>query len=562
MDIVLGVSMEPAAVRLVLVEGEKADGATVDHDTLTVPTADPAAAAEQVAAAILGTRANAADGGHRLMSTGVVWSDHSAAAELRQALLAHRIDDVVMVSELHAASALAQAIGRAMGADRVALMFLDPGSATLAVVRTRDGSVTRVTSSVGTPELLDQVGRLEGLTDPPQAVFVVGSGVDVSAVKSEIAAVTRLPVHAPLDADLALARGAALASANAPRFEAETVGLASRDDTEAAAGLTQAADAAYMAPLGYSAMPDEDPGDLAEEHFDPDSAEDVREAEPEPFFLVGSALAALFVLGVAALVISLAVTIRPTAEQRLDPGAGTNQAPAAVPPAPETIQAPVPVVQEVPRTVFVAPGRAPVAVVPAPVEIPPAPAPVAPAPAPAPAPEPPPAPAPPAPAPVSQAPAIAPIPIVVPIAPAPVLPPILQLPVRRSPVPVTQAPVTQVPVTQLPVTQSPVTQVPVTQPPVTQVPAPSAPSYTPPATSAPAYTPPATTIPAYTPPATTTPAYTPPATSTPAPAAADSGSGGSGSGQSGASQSGSSPAQSGATTSRNPLWPLWPGFNR
>ena len=31
-DIVLGVSMTPTAVRMVLVEGVKADGVTVDHD--------------------------------------------------------------------------------------------------------------------------------------------------------------------------------------------------------------------------------------------------------------------------------------------------------------------------------------------------------------------------------------------------------------------------------------------------------------------------------------------------------------------------------------------------
>ena len=386
MDIVLGVSMESAAVRMVLVEGEKADGATVDHDTRTVSAST---AAELVVAAIQGTRENAADGAHRLTSTGVVWTDHSAAAELRRALRAHRIDGVVMVSELHAASALAQALGRAMGADRIALLFLDAGSATVAVVRTRDGAVTRVHSrgAAGTAELHDMVGRLEGLTEPPQAVFVVGSGVDVSAAKAHIAAVTRLPVHAPLDADLALARGAALASASTPRFEAETVGLAPRDDTQAAAGLTQAADAAYMAPLGYSAMPDEGSGDLDPDPLDVDSAEDIPAAEPRPFFLVGSALAALFVLGMAALVISLAVTVRPTADQRPDPGAATaatEQAPA--PAAPETIQAPVPVVQEAPRTVFVAPDRAPSAVVPAPVEMQSAPAPAAPAPIPAPAP--------------------------------------------------------------------------------------------------------------------------------------------------------------------------------
>ena len=36
MDIVLGVSMTPTTVRMVLVEGEKADGSIVDHDVFDI----------------------------------------------------------------------------------------------------------------------------------------------------------------------------------------------------------------------------------------------------------------------------------------------------------------------------------------------------------------------------------------------------------------------------------------------------------------------------------------------------------------------------------------------
>ena len=43
MDIVLGVSMAPATIRMVLVEGESADGVTVDEDRFHVDNAnDPA----------------------------------------------------------------------------------------------------------------------------------------------------------------------------------------------------------------------------------------------------------------------------------------------------------------------------------------------------------------------------------------------------------------------------------------------------------------------------------------------------------------------------------------
>ena len=392
MDIVLGVSMTPTAVRMVLVEGEKADGVTVDHDTFDITAAEGTAtsAADQVVAAILGTRESAVEGGHRLVSTGVTWTDYAGAAELREALTARKIHDVVLVSELHAAGALAQAVGQAVGYERTALMFLERDTATLSVVETAGGAIVKVETKTlhaadAVAEMTTMVAGLEGLEQPPQGLFMVGSGVDVAAVKAQISQGTTLPVHAPEEAELALARGAALASAAAPRYEATTVGLGSVHDgegttagavysagadTEMSAGATQMAAAGYMAPLGYSEVPDEDAGYDAVPADVEDEDDVVEEPGRKPFLLVGSALTSVFVVGVVALVISLAVSIRPTVDQRPNPGEGvivpSSQAPAPAPqqaqlPAPgptpaETIQEPVPVVQQAPRTVFVNPA--------------------------------------------------------------------------------------------------------------------------------------------------------------------------------------------------------------
>lgn len=427
MDIVLGVSMTPTSVRMVLVEGEKADGLTVDHDAFNVGSEDTSAtASEQVVTAILGTRESAAEGGHHLAATGVTWRDHDEAAALREALARHHIDDVMLVSELHAAGALAQAVGRAVGYERTALMFLERDTATMSVVQTADGSIVKVQSQDlhtedAVAELTAMVGGLEDLDEPPQAVFVVGSGVSVAAIKLQLESATSLPVSAPDEAELALARGAALASANAPRFEATTVGLGFAD-APVAADVTQLAGAGYMQPaaaasLAYSEVDAADSGflDLSEAVA---PVEDPAAAVPgrKPFLLVGSAMTSIFVIGVAALVISLAVSIRPTVDERPTPGesmvvppkppavALAPEPPAPAPPEPiETIQAPRPVVQEAPapqtpRTVFV--DRAP--------------APAAPAPAPAAPPPPPPA-APPPPPPVAPPPPA--------VVPAPVLPP-------------------------------------------------------------------------------------------------------------------------------------------
>jgi hypothetical protein len=424
-DIALGVSMTPTTVRMVLVEGENADGVTVDHDVFDITSDHTSATApEQVVAAIVGTRESATEGGHRLVSTGVTWRDHDDAARLREALAAHDIDDVMLVSELHAAGALAQAVGSAVGYQRTALMFLDGDTATLSVVEAVDGSIVRVErqdlhTDDAVARLSSMVAALEDLPAPPQGVFVVGSGVSVAALKSELESATSLPVSAPDEPELALARGAALASVRAPLFEASTVARAYAQDGDEGptAGSDYAATGIAVAPaaLAYSEV---DPADESDFPPVPAAADaEVARRERRPFLLVGSAMTGIFVLGVAALVISLAVSIRPTVDQRPSPSESVivpTQAPApaaAVPPAPavpapppETIQAPMPVVQEAPqpqappRTVFVEKPADPA---------PAAPAPVAPAPPPA-APLPPLAPAAP--------------PVVAPVVPAPPLP--------------------------------------------------------------------------------------------------------------------------------------------
>ena len=149
MDIVLGVSMTPTTVRMVLVEGDKADGRTVDHDVFDIAPANDAAnssASDQVISAILGTQQSAAAGGHRLIAIGVTWSDYAEAGVLRDGLAARGIDDVMLVSQLHAAGALAQAAGRAVGYDTTALLFVERDTATLSVVEAEDGSIVKVVS--------------------------------------------------------------------------------------------------------------------------------------------------------------------------------------------------------------------------------------------------------------------------------------------------------------------------------------------------------------------------------------------------------------------------------
>ena len=391
MEIVLGVSMTPTTVSIALVEGEKADGVIVERDVFDVTATDGSAtssASDHVIAAVLGTQEGAIAAGHHLVSTGVTWTDHGQAAVLREALVARGIEDVLLVSELHAAAALAQAVGRAVGYDKTALMFVERDTATLAVVETADGSVVKVLSqglhSADTIAVLtEMVTTLQAEESMPQGMFVVGSNVDVTAVKAHLTDLVSVPVIAPEEPQVALARGAALASANAPRFDTSTVGLAYSLDPDLATAYPLALADDVTAFLG-PADPFLDTADIAS-----DSAAMSRRSKP--FLLMGSSLTAIFVAGVTALAVAMVISVRPTADQ--DSGEVTLRPEAVAPP---TAKQPPPTAA--PQQVVPAPAPAPppsAATVTAQLLVPPAPPPrvvvrnAAPAPAAPPAPPPP-----------------------------------------------------------------------------------------------------------------------------------------------------------------------------
>ena len=426
MDTVLGVSMAPTTVRVVLVEGENADGATVDEENFAVAgDEDPAtfSASDQVVAAILGTREGANDAGYQLLSTGVTWSDQREAAALRDALTARKVENVMLVSSFLAAAALAQSIGSATGYARAALLFVEPDCATLAVVDTADGSITDVQRELlpddddqAVATLVGLVSAAEDLDEQPEGVLVVGSGVDIPLIKSALEEATSLPLSVPEQPDMALARGAALASANAPLFASSTAALAYALDPGTGEVSQRARAPEYSAvadpvvgaepgaeALAYSAVADdsaavythEGPGayaNMGQQHdfttgMYPDFGQMEHEHAGRTPFLAAMSVLVIFVVGVMALVISLAFSIRPSASSRPSlshnvvaparplPGplpraqvaAPAVPAPAAAPvQAPAPIAAPAPIHAAVPAPVHV-PGPAPL---PAPIPLP------------------------------------------------------------------------------------------------------------------------------------------------------------------------------------------------
>ena len=395
MDTVLGVSMAPTAVRMVLVEGQNGDGATVDEDNFAFPPNDDAAtlnAADHVVSAILGTREGAVEGGYQLASTGVTFTDPIEAAALRDALAAHKVENVMLVSAFLAAAALAQAVGNQTNYAQTALLYIEPDTATLAVIDSADGSISDVRrqalpddDEAAVAQLATMVSGAETLETRPDAVFVVGSGIDIPLIKPALEAATSLPLTAAEEPETALARGAALASANAPLFSSSTAALAyAQDPGTGAINPFAVAPGYFETPggeeaLAYSAVPDEVDDLYTGAHTAATALVDGGYGERRSFRLVGGAVAAIFVVGVVALVVSLAIAIRPTAAVRPSPGhnivAPAQPAPAPAAPAP----APAP---EAPAPAPEAPAPAPQAPAPAPVPVPAAPAPVPAAPVP------------------------------------------------------------------------------------------------------------------------------------------------------------------------------------
>lgn len=329
---------------MVLVEGVGAGGVTVDQDGFDVTgSAAPVAAVDRVVAAILGTRESAAEGGYQLRSSGVTWTDQVEATALRDALAARKIENVMLVSAFLAATALAQAVGSATNCARTALLFVEPASATLAVVDSSDGSIVDMRrrplpdgDDAALAELTAMVSGAESMKARPDGVFLVGSGVDIPSIKPTLEAATSLPVTAPEEPEMALARGAALASANAQLGAPSTAAM-----PYVGPGALAESGAGELA---YSAIADDESG------VDRESRADLGKwRSRKPLVAIVTAMV-IFVGGAVALALALAFDIRPHVEQRPDISqnvvARTPQAPAKpappAPPPPSAVPAPEP----------------------------------------------------------------------------------------------------------------------------------------------------------------------------------------------------------------------------
>jgi hypothetical protein len=216
-DAVLGLSMTQTSVGLVLVEGQDADGATVDRDTFAV--ADGAIqSSDQATAAVLRTEAIAATRGLRLHSIGVTWSEDAdaQASMLMKSLSDSGFDNVVAIRMPEATEALARGVAEVLGYATTAVCVIEPESVITLVVNTSDGAVqTAFNHTIDSDQaLISWLSTVFTRADwAPEALVVVGSGGGFESILYQLEDALSVPVFAPEEAKLALARGAALASA-------------------------------------------------------------------------------------------------------------------------------------------------------------------------------------------------------------------------------------------------------------------------------------------------------------------------------------------------------------
>lgn len=202
MDLVVGLSLTSTAVRWVLVEGATGEGAPIDRGEFQVGALDADFLLD-----VLLNRGVVAE--NRLHAVGVTWSNEAAvsASSVLDALADRGVRNVVVVSDTEAAGALAFGIAEITEYDDVAVCVIEPDVALVARVHAGDVKVERIDRD----DDLEPTALL-GPAGAPSAVFVVGSD-DVESIVSSFEEMSDAQVFSAAEADLALARGAALAAA-------------------------------------------------------------------------------------------------------------------------------------------------------------------------------------------------------------------------------------------------------------------------------------------------------------------------------------------------------------
>lgn len=218
MDTVLGLSLTPTTVGLVLVEGDGTDSSTRGHDAFGVHRGgfSPVTTSAFVAEALSRTQAIAQ--GQHLQAIRVTWSDDAAieASLLLESLADMGFDNVVPIRLPEATEAFARGIGEVIGSDVTAVCVIESDTAIALVVDGHNARGSIVLTAVSDrlhaeSDLIDWLSEvLERDGWQSDALVLLGAGDELNAIAGTLQGILGIPVFAPAEAELALARGAAL----------------------------------------------------------------------------------------------------------------------------------------------------------------------------------------------------------------------------------------------------------------------------------------------------------------------------------------------------------------
>lgn len=392
MDVVLGVAVTGPVARLALV-GSGAQGADVIDQSVVDLADNPIGTLTET---VVGTNRLLAGENHRLVGTRLCWTDHPAADQLRRALEDSGVHNVAVLSESQAVAALMRAAGRPGAA-----LVMDDATATLSMVGSGDGDPDAPPTVLASQPLAGAAGgdataafhtmmaNLSARPDAPQDVYLLGASPDLNRVADELRDGSTMRVRVAEDPTFALARGAAIAAAPAALLGAGSatamapaVGLtgdetamapaagdatamapAFGDATAAAPAAALAGDETTVVPasefadpnaedhqLAYS-MADEGeqyPGEFDEydPEFDDYEYGDVDEEAPTKLsrrsLVIGNAVVAFAVVGLASLATAIAVAVEPTASRQPVVGVQNGTPGKFMPILPSQQQAPLP----------------------------------------------------------------------------------------------------------------------------------------------------------------------------------------------------------------------------
>jgi hypothetical protein len=275
LDVVLGVAVTGRVAQLALVGSAAADHDVVDQSVVDLAD-DPI---EKLTETVVGTKRLLADENHRLVATRLCWSDYPKADQLRRALEDSGVQDVVVVAESQAATALSGTAGAASSISD------DP---TLALAR--------------------------------GAAMAAGLDADATAMAPAVGLAGDATAMAPT-------AGMADATAMAP-----TAGMADAHAREPQLAYSMANDGEAL-PLG---------DEIGDEYYEDDEAHTTAQRLSGRSLLISNAVVAFAVIGFASLAVAVAISVRPTAASQPVVG-HQNAAPGKfMPLLPTQQQAPVP----------------------------------------------------------------------------------------------------------------------------------------------------------------------------------------------------------------------------